>query len=421
MAYKFNLRTRRLDNGLTLLVSENRRLPLLSLNAFVLAGADQNPAEKPGLAELTCRLLDEGSASFTADQISAMIESEGGSLSIASTKELTSLCFHGRAQSLSLGLDFLYEMLVQPTFPASSFDLEREKLLTDLKALEDEPQAVAGKIFHRHIYRGCPFQHPLSGTVESVRKLHREDVAAFHRAKYGPRNTFLVVAGDVEADRVEEAVGSRFDQWRNPGLGLVPMTLPQKQGAPEFEHFEMDSEQLQIVLGHLGITRNDPDFHALQVLDIILGSGPGFTSRIPRVLRDQLGLAYLTYSSITHSAGIYPGSFVAFISTSPRNRSCALERIVAEIESIRAGEFSDEELETARSFLTGNFVFDFESNYNVARFLLSSELHQLGVDYPKLYPDIIRSVTREDVVQAADRHLDPAKCTTVIVGPGQST
>jgi zinc protease len=174
---------------------------------------------------------------------------------------------------------------------------------------------------------------------------------------------------------------------------------------------------VHILLGHLGIRRKNPDFVVLQVLDVILGSGPGFTSRIPRRLRDEQGLAYTTYSDITGSSGIYPGRFAAYICTSPENRETALTGLLNEIRDLVEHGISQEELETAQDYLTGSFVFDVQSNALVARFLLSVELFGLGMDYLDRYPDMIRRVTREDVERVARLYLDTVNYTTVIVGP----
>lgn len=417
---RLNFKRFLLENGLVVLVSENPHLPLATVNGYILAGADQNPPGKAGLAELTSRLLDEGSQTRSARQISELIESYGAQVSIFSHRELTGVSYQSSSDSLETGLDILFELLVRPIFPQGSFDQEKVRLLSDIESLEDEPSALAGKIFNRHIYGGSPLQEPFWGTLKSVSSLTRPEVERFHRRCFSPQGAIFCVAGDVEAGRVKEAVARRFGDWRNPAFERRPIHLPVRQKSPLLDERPFDSEQVQIVLGHLGITRRNPDYHALQVLDLILGSGPGFTSRIPRVLRDEMGLAYLTYSNITASAGLYPGRFVSFISTSPANRRRALDQLVSEISQIIEGRFSEEELRTAQDFLTGNFVFDFESNYNVARFLLSAELFGLGLDYPRRFPQRIRSVTRDDVVRVACEYLDPLNCTTVMVGPQEN-
>ncbi len=414
---KLNFSRIQLENGLVVLVSENPHLPVVTVNGYILAGADQNPPGKAGLAELTSRLLDEGSQSRSARQISELIEAQGAQVSIFSHRELTGISYQSGSDSLKTGLEILHELMTAPIFPQSSFDQEKDRLISDLEALEDEPSSLAAKIFNRHIYRGGPLQDPFLGTRRSVPSLTRQDVVRFQRRCYSPCSAVLCVAGDVNAGKVEEAVSQRFARWCNPDFERRPVEVPQRQSRPLLDERTIDSEQVQIVLGHLGITRCNADFHALQVLDIILGSGPGFTSRIPRVLRDELGLAYLTYSNITTSAGLYPGRFVSFISTSPANRTRALSCLRTEIRHVIDGCFSDEELQTAQDFLTGNFVFDFESNYNVARFLLSAELFGLGFDYPRRFPELIRSVTRDEVVRVASEYIDPDNCTTVVVGP----
>ncbi|HSR52157.1 MAG TPA: pitrilysin family protein [Acidobacteriota bacterium] len=415
--YDLNLSRRRLDNGLTLLVSESSRLPTVTVSAYVLAGSDQNPQGCAGLSELTARLLDEGSHRRSARQTSALIENEGGSLNIFARREITGLSFQARSQSLATGLQVLYELLAEPVFPESALRDEKERLLGDLDAMEDEPQNVAGRLFNSEIYKGTPLQYPYLGTRKHVQDLTVEEVRRFHRLKYSPANTVLVVVGDVRPGDVEEAAAERFAGWTNPALQRQSIDIPPRQSLPVLLQEPMPTEQIHIAMGHLGVTRTNPDFHRLQVLDVILGSGPGFTSRIPRILRDDLGLAYLTYSNITASAGLYPGRFVAYLSTSPQNRQEALTRLPQEIAAMAQGAFTDEELETAQDFLTGNFVFDFESNDNVGRFLLATELFGLGIDYPDRYPEMIRQVSRQDVRRVAERYLDPVNCTTVIVGP----
>jgi zinc protease len=170
-------------------------------------------------------------------------------------------------------------------------------------------------------------------------------------------------------------------------------------------------------MGHLGVRRSDPDYYALLLLDTILGSSPGFTSRIPRLLRDQLGLAYTTFANVAASAGVDPGRFVAYIATAPSNVDRAVDALRGEIERIVSEPVDEAELATARSYLTGSCVFRFQTNAQVAAFLLEAEVHGLGFDFVKRFPGLIENVTVEDVLGAARRHIHPAAMTTVVVGP----
>lgn len=406
-----------LDNGLILLVSENHRLPLISMNAFVLAGLDQNPLDRPGIAALTSRLVSEGTRKYGAHEIYEIVENTGGSLTTFCERELSGISLVTPSQDLGLGLDLLQEILVCPIFPEDRFQLEKGKTLSHLKAMRDDPQTVATQRLRRWIYPGSPLQYPVLGVHESVSDLQVPELKEFHLQQYAPQSTILVIVGDVDSHDVISLSEDRFSNWSNPHYARLEIAPFKRQEAPFVDECFMEKEQITILLGHLGVTRDNPDYYALQVMDIILGCGPGFTSRIPRKLRDEQGLAYSTYSSMTHSSGIYPGIFIALISTSPENRQQALDGLLSEIENLAAHGVTPEELATAQDFLTGSFVFEFQSDQNVAQFLLATELFKLGEDYPEQYPQLIRGITCEDIKRVARQYLDTVNYTTVIVGP----
>src|SRR5206468_11484551 len=166
-----------------------------------------------------------------------------------------------------------------------------------------------------------------------------------------------------------------------------PMPVRQTENRQKF--INMPAQQLNIYLGHLGVSRTNPDYYALQLMDTILGGGAGFTARIPQRLRDELGLAYTTFASITATAGIDPGRFIAFIGTSPENMHLAIEGLLNEIRRAIAEPVTDQELQDAKAYLTGSFVFAFESISQIARFLVHAEVYGLGFDFIEKYPEFI--------------------------------
>jgi zinc protease len=190
-----------------------------------------------------------------------------------------------------------------------------------------------------------------------------------------------------------------------------------RQTEESVKYVTAPKEQVNVYMGHLGIERKNPDYYALLVMDTILGSSPGFTSRIPRVLRDEQGLAYSTYSNITSSAGLDPGRFVAYIGTSPDNLQRALAGLRGEVVRIVKEPVNSEELEVAKAYLTGNFVFDFQTNAQVAEFLVEAEFYGLGFGYLESYPEAIAAVTIDDLTRVSRQYLDPDHMTTVVVGP----
>ena len=366
---------------------------------------------------MTASLLDEGTEKYDFEEIAALIENTGGDLTIFSYREGSGVTLQLKSEDLSRGLEILAEVLCCPLFPEERFALEQERVLNQLQAMNDNPQVMGSTLFERWIYDGSPLQYPVTGNEKSIRELGPEEVRGFYHKNYAPANTILAVVGAMPAERVAEQVDRSFSLWQSPDYRRTELPRLERQTEPIFQEHFMDREQIHIFLGHLGIPRNNSDYYSLQVMDVILGSGPGFTSRIPRKLRDEQGLAYSTYSDISGSSGIYPGQFVAYMSTSPHNRRKALQGLLSEIEELVEDGISPQELESAQSFLTGNFVFEFQSNANVAHFLLEAELFGLGTDYLEQYPKIIASITREKVNQVARKYLDTVNCTTVVVGP----
>jgi zinc protease len=406
-----------LDNGLRVLFHPSNRLPLLSLSAFLVVGKDRNPEGKSGLASMTARLLDEGTTAYSHREISELVETVGGELGSFSERELTGVCLDLHPRDLRLGMSLLAEMIQRPTFPEDRIEVERETVLNHIQSMNDDPHVVGSQRLNRWIYRGTPLAEPVLGDAKSIGGLTRSDFVAFHRACYGPVDTILVAAGDISSGEFHDLARRYFGGWVNPDFLPRPAIALRRQTEPVVDRCRMEKEQVSIYVGHLGIPRDHPDFFAAQVMDAVLGGGPGFTSRIPRRIRDEKGLAYATYSDLAGSAGIHPGRFVAFVGTALENHRQALKALTREIRTFVKEGPSDEEIHTAQEFLTGNFVFEFQSLSSVARLLLSLEIYSLDTDYHRSYRDRIRAVGRREVERVARLCVDAVNYTTVVVGP----
>ncbi|MBI4456338.1 MAG: insulinase family protein [Acidobacteria bacterium] len=407
----------RLSNGLILLISSNSKIPLVHLNVVVRCGAANNPRPRPGLAALVARMLDEGTSRYSYQEIAEIIENLGGSLTTFSNRELSGVSISVLSKDLPQGIDLAHAVITDPIFPAARLSLERDKVLNQIRSTKDNPQVVASNELNRIIYQNHPVGEPVLGEGEAVRKITAEELTEFHHQTFAPQSTIIAVVGDVQPEQCSSELSEKFSAWRNDTYrepGVSPLEGLQESVVREIT---MPKEQINIYLGHLGITRTDPDYYLLQVLDVILGGGPGFTSRIPAKLRDQQGLAYTTYSDLTGTAGLYPGRFAAFISTSPNNRERALTGLIGEIRNLLEKGITEAELVNAQSYLTGSFVFDFQSNGHVARFLLSAEIFDLGFDYIDKYPRFIEAATKAEVEEVARKHIDLENFATVIVGP----
>lgn len=225
------------------------------------------------------------------------------------------------------------------------------------------------------------------------------------------------MVGDFRASDALSRIERYFGAWQSKSLSFPSYHKPVRQNGRRTKYITMPAQQLNIYLGHLGIERANPDYYALQVLDTILGGGAGFTARIPQRLRDELGLAYTTFASITASAGADAGRFISFIGTSPENMKPAIEGLVNEIRRIIDEPVTDQELQDAKDYLSGSFVFSFESSSQIARFLVHAEIYGLGFDYIDKYPGYIRAITTAEITRVAREYLDCENYTLVVVGP----
>lgn len=415
---KLNVERLELPNGLVVLLSENRALPAVSINAVVKTGERFVSDNKAGLASLAGEMLDEGTTSRSAQQIASAIESTGGSLQTAGGYATTSLSVTALSSDLDLGLELTADLLRHAQFPEDRLQLETGRRQAEIVARQDEPQIVASEAFNEIIFAGTPQHRPLIGYEETVASLTRADLLAWHRRFFVPNNTILAIAGDFSAADAALKAERLFADWEPaPQFALPDVPRPQRQPQPFTRFISRDKEQVNIYLGHVGIERAHPDYHAARVLDAILGDSPGFTSRIPRILRDEQGLAYTTYCHLARSAGLEPGRFVAFIGTSPDNLEQAVSGLREQIESIVAAPPTAAEVETARDYLTGSFVFEFETNAQMAAFMISAEIHQLGFDYPLRFLSETSRVTADEVWRVAQQQIAPDKLTLVVVGP----
>jgi zinc protease len=413
----FDVHSHTLPNGLKVLLVENPSIPTVSLTASVLTGARYDPETKAGLAIMVSRLLDEGTATRTSLEIADAIESVGGSIETDGSFERIMATASVLNKDVDLGLELLADLLIRPVFPQEFVNKEKERTLAEIQSAQDRPQIVAGWAFNELVYQDHPLHRPSHGYPETVEKITRGDLLDFHGRFFVPNNILLSMVGDFRVPDLLPKVEKFFGGWVSRPIVFPTYENPVRQTAKRTKFITMPAQQLNIYLGHLGITRTNSDYYALQVLDTILGGGAGFTARIPQRLRDELGLAYTTFASITMTAGMDPGRFIAFIGTSPENMKLATEGLINEIRRIIEEPVTVQELQDAKDYLTGSFVFAFESSPQIARFLVHAEVYGLGFDYVEKYPEYVRAVTVEEISRVAKKYLDSENYTLVVVGP----
>lgn len=417
-AIRLNVERVVLPNGLVVLVSENHSTPSISISALVRAGSRFEADDKAGLASLAVELIEEGTTTRTSQQIAETVDSTGGHLMTFGDYQSSRLAVVSLSKDFELVLDIGSDLLMNAVFPEDKVRQQIERRAAQIMSRLDVPRTQASDIFNELIFAGTPQHRPAVGYEATVRGLSRSGIEEFYRRYYVPNNAVLAIAGDIDTGEAVERVSSALGKWERAADFVPPSVAHPNLDAPPVEKYVSASkEQVNVFVGHVGIERKDPDYHALLVMDTILGSSPGFTSRIPRILRDEQGLAYSTFANITSSAGVDPGRFVAYIGTAPANLDRARAGLRGEIARIVEEGVTEEELEIAKSYLSGSFVLRFQRNGQVAEFMLEAEIYSLGFDYLEKYPDLIRAVTMDDVTRVTRKHIHPDRLTTVVVGP----
>jgi zinc protease len=400
-----------LSNGLRIVSERRAGTGIVALELFVDAGVLREA--KPGLGQLTGRLLEEGTLTRPADALAEAIEDVGGTLDVGST----GASLRVRAEDLPLALEVLADVVRNPAFPAEALPWARRRIASELQGDRDDPAFRADLLFRNLVYGDHPYARDPRGTARDLNRLTIDDVRAHHARHFVPDNGFLVAVGDFEPRRFRSLVKTYFESWAPRGLAPAPIPRPDRLGRPRVRRVAHPGEQVHIVLGHLGIVRNHPDFAALAVLDHIFGSGPGFTDRLSRIVRDEMGLAYSVGGGITDSADVAPGLFRVYVGTMPDEADRVVSAIVEQVRAMHAGAFTDEEVERARRYVAGSWVFDFQTVEQRAERLLELERYGLGLDEPIAWPDRVTEVTPRQVRRAARAHLDPAALARVEFGP----
>ncbi|HWR72758.1 MAG TPA: pitrilysin family protein, partial [Nitrospirota bacterium] len=259
--------------------------------------------------------------------------------------------------------------------------------------------------------------HPYGRTNEDVaaylQNLERNDLLDFYSARYRPNSIIVAVVGDVTEREVLSLFKKYFHSWKQDKMAVPVLTAPPGRDKTEVIKLTKKITQANIAIGHVGISRDNPDFYAVSIMNYILGGG-GFSSRLMDNIRDNRGLAYDVHS--VFAAQKEPGAFRVWVQTKNESANEAITEIHKELDRIRTEPVSEKELADAKAYLTGSFPLRIDTFAKIAGMLTSIEIYGLGLDYPQRYPALINAVTREDVLRVAKKHIDPDRMVIVVLG-----
>ena len=401
-----------MPNGLTVLVQEQHTLPIVQIHALVKTGAAQDPPDKAGLANLVAGLLDEGTTTRSAHQIAEQIEFVGGALQAKAAEDFTTASARVLKKDVELGFDLLADILLHPAFADHELERIRSQILGEMQNEKDDPGKVAAKAFKQILFPSHPYRWPITGTEETLPKIKRADVVQFYAREYVPNQTILTIVGDITADQARAQLAKRFGAWKRGGNSARTLAPPHQLEKSVVKLIEKDLTQATILMGHVGISRTNPDYYAVTVMNYILGAG-GFSSRLMDSIRDNQGLAYHVGSHF--EASLMPGPFIVSLQTRNESANQAIAGVVTELNRIREAPVIDQELSDAKAYLIGSFPLRVDTISKLAEVLALVELYGLGLDYFTRYPKLIEQVTKEDVLRVAKQYLHPHRYALVVV------
>jgi len=405
----------KLSNGLTVLIIEDHRLPLVSVQYNIsAAGPIFEPADTPGLASITANMLKEGTPTKTSAQIAEQIAELGASISATSSfgSSATVVSASGLSDNFEQWFGLANEMLLNPSFPGDELNRLKARLKVQLTQQRANPNFLENERFSRAVYGSHPAA-VISYTPASIDAMTPALLKKWHDEHYTPQNAILGITGDIKAAEIIPKLEKWLGGWKKTGLQEV--LPPNAKPLTEKKIYLVDrpnSVQTSLMMGNITIDRRDPDYIPMTVLTHVLGGGAA--ARLFTNLREEHGYTYGAYSSFT--ALKYPGPWRAYADVRTDVTDGALKEFVNEIQRLSAERVPDRELEDAKRSLTASFALGLEDPDTALNYAIISRIYGYPADYWDTYPAKVAAVTTEQIQRIAKKYFNQDTMQIVAVG-----
>lgn len=402
-----------LNNGLDVIVIENHELPVVQMQMVIKSGSAYDPQGKAGLANLTADLLRQGTKSRTATQIAEGIDFVGGSLGGSANRDATIVSSAVLVKHFDVAMELLADVILNPAFADDEIQRQKNLTLSGIKQAKDNLGRVAGLGFDRMLFDNHPYGAPAVGTEVTVPAITTGDIRQFYGTYYRPDNAIFVIAGDIKPDQMMSAVEQAYGKWESgtvPPLEVVSVKPP--AGYKILLVDKPDASQANVSFGHFGITRTDPDYYPMLLMNYILGSS--FTSRLYQVVRDQKGLTYDIRT--VNEFNLMPAGYSCQTSTETESTFIAIQAAIAEMKRIRQEPVTDAEYEEAVKFYSGYYPMQLETPAEIASEIVKVKLYGLPPSYIEDFTENVGKVTKQQILDAAKSHLHPDDMVFSVVG-----
>jgi len=402
--------TKTLPNGLKIFVIEDDRKPTLTLRLILKAG-DAFDGDKPGTADFVAGLLNRGTDKMDADAFAKAIESIGAALEASSGADAISVGTGGLVKYTDQMLDLFADAVLHPAYPQEQFKKEQRRTLSALEASKREPSALAGKLMSKVLFGTHPYGNV--ATPETVMRITRDDLVAFHKTWFAPNNASLAIVGDVKAADILPKIEKVLGGWEAKKLPVAKTEAVKPLEGLTIHLLNLSpSVQSNIIVTHLAPPRKFPDLPELNVVNSTLGGG--FSGRLFQNLRESHGYTYGSSSAFGYNADA--GYFQATAETRNEVTAPAVTEILAEMKRIADTPVNEKELALQRQYNIGNYLLSLENAGRVASRVQDIWLYDLEPDFYKTYATRMAAVTPEKAQELAKKYIHTDNVAIVVVG-----
>lgn len=405
-----------LSNGLRVMIFEDHESPVAYVRLYTNTGSI-NDGEKLRLASLTYSLLSHGTSTRSGHDIADAIDFLGAELTSAAGMDRANISLTTMSKYLDQGLEMMGDIVLNASFPENEIEFLRAQALNRLQVSKSEPGRLATDAFMKAVYQSHPYGNPSVGTDDAIRTITRDDIQNFYSTYSAPNNSFVVVAGDVNAAEIVQKLELTFGNWvqRPIPVGHFDMPHIREKNHVVVVHKE-GAVQSTLYLGHLCIQRNHPDFIKCHVMNTILGGY--FGSRLNMNLREEKGYTYSIRSGLDGNK--YLGDF--YVSVQVRNEVTrpAIDEIFKETNRMVQEKVNDEELQAVKNYICGVFTIHNESPSSIASRIATTEIYDLPKDHNRTFVAKVNELTREDILETAQKYVHPSKMSIVLSGDAKA-
>lgn len=407
-----------LKNGLTVFLMEQHEVPLVYVNLAIPAGALYDGAQS-GLASLTADALQFGTQKHSKNEIEEALGFLGARYNVSASMETLKVRAYFNKKDLAAVMPLLTEIVTAPSFDPLEFDKRKKQLMLELKQERESPQSMLFSYYGKFIFGEHPYGNPVQGVTSSVEKLTEKDVRKFYQAHFFPQGTVLAIVGDFKTPEMKEYITGQWGGWVN-----VPEELAAPAPAPALAFNQSrvllvnknDATETQFLIGGLGITRGNPDFVAVQVVNTILGGR--FTSWLNTALRIKAGLTYGARSYFRYYKN--SGVFAAFSYTRTEKTGEALALAVQTLEKLHKEGIDEETLKSARNYIKGQFPPDYERPQELADLLTDMYVYSFDESFINNFQADVDSVTLNKAQEIIAKYFPAKNLQFLLIGKAEA-